>query len=139
MSRNRVDRLQSFFHERPELGVASVYLFGGRGMGRHWDRILGLAVLLDSARHPDRMRRAKLLEELAPDLAEAAGETRIDLVVLNDAPPLAGRRICREGRRLLCPDPAVDRQFLRDVQVRAVDVEAFLRRPRRPRLEAVLR
>lgn len=119
--------------------MASVYLFGSRGMGRHWDRILGLAVLLDPSLHRDPGRRAELLERLAPDLAEAAGEARLDLVVLNDAPPLAGRRIAREGRRLVCFDPALDREFLRDVQVRAVDVEAFLRRPRRPRLEAMSR
>jgi hypothetical protein len=33
----------------------------------------------------------------------------------------------------------LERAFLRDVQIRAVDVETFLRRPRRPRLEAVPR
>lgn len=139
MSRDRVERLQSYFNERPELGVAAVYLFGSRGLGRHWDRILGLALLLDAELHPDPVRRAELLERLAPELAELTGETRLDLVVLNDTPPLTGRRIVREGRRLACPLSRVDREFVRDVQVRAIDVEVFLRRPRRPRLEAVSR
>lgn len=119
--------------------MAAVYLFGSRSLGRHWDRILGLALLLDPALHPDPESRAQHLERLAPELTELAGETRIDLVVLNDTPPLTARRIAREGRRLACPLPAVDRSFLRDVQVRAIDVEVFLRRPRRPRLEAVSR
>lgn len=139
MSRHRVDRLQSYFSERPEREVASVYLFGSRSLGRHWDRILGLAVLLDPKRHREPRDRSELLERLAPELAEVAGETRLDLLVLNDTPPLTARRIVREGRRLACPLPAVDRDFVRDTQVRAVDVETFLRRPKRPRLEAVPR
>lgn len=119
--------------------MAAAYLFGSRSLGRHWDRILGLALLLDPERHPDPVRRSELLEQLAPELAELTGETRLDLVVLNDTPPLTARKIVREGRRLACPLCAVDRSFVRDVQVRAIDVEAFLRRPRRPRLEAVPR
>lgn len=119
--------------------MASAYVFGSHTIGRHWDRVLGLGVLLDPARYPDAADRAELLTDLAPDLAEAAGESRIDLVVLNDAAPLVGRRILAEGRRLVNGDPAIDRDFLRDVQVRAIDMEAFLRRPRRPRLEMVHR
>jgi len=139
MSRHKVDLLQSYFNERPAMGVAAVYLFGSRSLGRQWDRNLGLALLLDPVRYPDPTRRAELLESLAPELTTAAGETRLDLVALNDAPPLTGRKIVREGRRLACSEPALERAFVRDVQVRAVDVEAFLRRPRRARLEAVPR
>lgn len=139
MSRHRVDRLQAYFLERPELGVASVYLFGSRSVGRHWDRLLGVAVLVDPGRHPDPDRRAGLLSQLAPELAQVAGESSIDPVVLNDAPPLMGRRIVTEGRRLVLAAPALDRAYLRDVQMRAVDLEAFSRRPRRLRLEAVHR
>lgn len=139
MSRHRVDRLQSYINERSEQGVAAAYLFGSRNLGRHWDRILGVAILLDPGRHPDPARRAEFLEGLAPELTELADAARMDLLVLNDTPPLTARRVVREGRRLACPLPAVDREFVRDVQVRAVDVEVFLRRPRRPRLEAVPR
>jgi hypothetical protein len=119
--------------------VAAVYLFGSRSLGRQWDRNLGLALLLDPVRHPDPTHRAELLESLAPELTTMAGETRLDLVALNDTPPLTGLKIVREGRRLASPDPGLERAFLRDVQIRAVDVETFLRRPRRPRLEAVPR
>jgi hypothetical protein len=69
-----------------------------------------------------------------------AAEARLDLVMLNDAPPRPGRRIVREGRRIVSNDPHLDRTFLRDVQIRAVDLEAFTRRPvRRARVEAVAR
>lgn len=139
MSRHRVDRLQSYFDEGPERGVAAVYLFGSRSLGRHWDRILGIALLLDPERHPEPRGRSEVLEGLAPELAELGGGSRLDLLVLNDTPPLTARRIVREGRRLTCALPAVDRDFVRDVQVRAIDVEAFLNRPRRPRLEPVPR
>jgi predicted nucleotidyltransferase len=139
MSKHRVDRLQSYFLERPELGVGSVYLFGSRSVGLHWDRVLGVAVLADPERHPDPVRRAELVTDLAPELAQVAGETRLDLLVLNDAPPLTGRKIVTEGRRLVSTDPSLDRAYYRDVQIRAVDLEAFSRRPGRPRLAAVAR
>lgn len=139
MTRHRIDRLHSFFLVRPELGVASLYLFSSRSLGHHWDRILGLAILADPGRHPDPESRAELLTDLAPDLSRLTGEGRLDLLVLNDAPPLAGRRIVNEGRRLFSTEPALDRAYLRDVLIRAVDLEAFSRRPRRARLEAVAR
>jgi predicted nucleotidyltransferase len=140
MSRHRVDRLQSYFLERPELGVVSVYLFGSRSLGRYWDRALGLAVLADPELHPGPERRAELLERIAPELSRVAAEASLDLVMLNDAPPRPGRRIVREGRRIVSNDPHLDRTFLRDVQIRAVDLEAFTRRPvRRARVEAVAR
>jgi predicted nucleotidyltransferase len=137
MSRHRVDRLQSYFLERPELGAASVYLFGSRSVGRHWDRLLGIGVLADPERLRDPAERTELLERLAPELAQVAGESRLDLLVLNDAPPRIARRILTEGQRLVSHDPALDRAFLRDVLVRSVDLEAFFRRPRRLRLETV--
>jgi hypothetical protein len=139
MSRQRVDRLQSYFFERPDLGVAAAYVFRSHSIGRHWDRVLGLALLVDPARRPDPTSRNELLTDLASDLSEVSGEARLDLVVLNDLAPVVGRRIVTEGRRIVNPAPELDRDFLRDVQVRAVDVEAFLRRPRRARLEMVSR
>ncbi len=139
MNRHRVDRLQSFFLERPDLGVASAYVFRSHSIGRHWDRVMGLAVLLDPARHATPTERTELLTDLAPDLSEAAGEARLDLVVLNDLAPLVARRIAFDGRRIVNPVADLDRDFLREVQVRAVDMEAYLRRPRRPRLEMASR
>jgi hypothetical protein len=139
MSRHRVDRLQSFFLARPDLGVASAYVYRSQSIGRHWDRVFGLAVLLDPTLHGTPAARNELLTDIAPDLSEAAGEARLDLAVLNDLPAPVARRIAFEGRRIVSASPDLDRDFLRDVQVRAVDMEAFLRRPRRARLETVPR
>lgn len=119
--------------------MASAYVYRSQSIGRHWDRVLGLAVLLDPARHPTPAARNDLVTELAADLSEAAGEARLDLTVLNDLAPPVARRIAFEGRRMVSADPDLDRDFLRDVQVRAVDIEAFLRRPRRARLEMASR
>lgn len=119
--------------------MASAYVYRSQSIGRHWDRVLGLAVLLDPARNATPAARNELLTEIAPDLSEAAGEARLDLAVLNDLPAPVARRIAFEGRRIVSPSPELDRDFLRDVQVRAVDIEAFLRRPRRARLETVPR
>lgn len=120
--------------------MVSVYLFGSRSLGRHWDPLPGLAILADPECYPDPERRAELLERVAPELSRAAGETRLDLLMLNDASPRTGRRIVREGRRIVSNDPHLDRAYHRDVQIRAVDVEAYSRRPpRRVRVEAVAR
>ena len=63
----------------------------------------------------------------------------MDVVVLNDAPPLFARRIVREGVRVYCVDRQTDRDFLRDVQLRAADLQPFLKRARRTKLAALER
>jgi hypothetical protein len=59
--------------------------------------------------------------------------------VLNDAPPTLGRRIVTSGRRVYCADPERDHAFVRDVQLRAADLEPFLRRTREVKLAAIRR
>jgi hypothetical protein len=59
-------------------------------------------------------------------------------VVLNDAPPGLGRHVVR-GRRLVCFDTEADHAFVRDVQLRAADLEPFLQRTRRLKLQALVR
>lgn len=66
-------------------------------------------------------------------------ESDIDVVILNDAPPHLGRRIVTEGRRVFCADPEADLAFVRDVQLRAADLEPFLRRMRRLKLDGLAR
>jgi hypothetical protein len=58
---------------------------------------------------------------------------------LGCVPPHLGRRIVTTGRRLACADPAADHAYVRDMQLRAADVEPFLRRTRRIKLEALRR
>lgn len=140
MSGNRIERLQRYFLDRPDLGLASVYLFGSWTASRpHWESDLGLGLLMDEVRFPEARDRLELRALLAGELAGEGGDSLVELLVLNDAPPPLARRIVTEGRRLANYDPQVDRSFLRDVQIRAADLEPFLRRVRRTRVEAVAR
>ncbi|MDE2905407.1 MAG: hypothetical protein OXQ28_04910, partial [Acidobacteriota bacterium] len=61
----------------------------------------------------------------------------VDLIVLNDAPPLLARWILRTGIELFCSDRDLGRDFRRDVQIRAADLAPFLERYRRMTLDAL--
>lgn len=139
MSTNNVERVESFFTKRPELGLIAVYLFGARSASRRWDSVPAVAILADPERYPDPGRRGALLDRIAAELAAEHGDTGFRLGMLNDAPPLVARHIVNEGRRVVCFEPALERTHVRDVLVRAADFRAYLRRPRRTRLEAVPR
>lgn len=58
---------------------------------------------------------------------------------MNDAPPLLGRRIVTEGRRVLCADPEADHACVRDVQIRAADLEPWIPAYGRRKLAAMTR
>ena len=97
-----------------------------------------MAVLLDWRRHPDRGERFDLRVRLTSELISALHHNEVDLVVLNDAPPLFGRHIVREGTRVFAAGPEADRAYVRDVQLRAADLAPWLARARRRKLEALL-
>ncbi len=117
--------------EHPSIVFALLFGSRGRGAARpdsHWD----IAVYLrDELSARDRFKlRCRLTAELE-DLGE------IDVVVLNDAPPLLGHRVLM-GKRLLVRDPvALVRYFVRTI-ARSED-ERYWRdlhwRARRQRLE----
>jgi len=116
----------------------SLYLFGSRASGRtHRQSDVDLAVLLDRNAHPTPRDRFEERLLLITRLSEASPGSEIDLVVLNDAPPLLARRIVTGGRCLFCADAEGDHAFVRDVQLRAADLEPFLRRTRRVKLAAL--
>lgn len=120
-------------------GVASAYLFGSLAEGRaHRESDVDLGVLLAWGAHPTRARRFEAGIRLAGRLQAALGRP-VDLVVLNDAPPLLGRHVVTCGRRLLCRDAAADHDYVRDVQLRAADLEPWLRRLRERKLEVLRR
>jgi hypothetical protein len=60
-------------------------------------------------------------------------------VNLNDASAELGRRAVTTGIRVFCTDPEADHVFVRDVQILAADLDPFLRRVRRIRLESLMR
>jgi predicted nucleotidyltransferase len=121
-------------------GVKAAYAFGSVAEGRaHRESDLDLAVLLDWVAFPDRVCRGRYQVELIGELMSHLGRNDIDLVILNDAPPLLGRRIVRAGRRLCVADAAAAHAFERDIQLRAADLEPFVRRGRARVLDALRR
>ena len=124
--------------ERP--GLVSLYLFGSEAAGSaHRDSDVDLGALLDWAAFPGARERFEERLALAARLSEALPGRTVDLLVLNDTPPLLARRIVTEGRRLHCADREADRRFVRDVQLRAADLLPFLGRTRRLKLTALKR
>jgi predicted nucleotidyltransferase len=124
----------------PPRGLVSAYLFGSHAAGRaHRDSDVDVAVLLAWDVYPDARQRFEERVRLSSALAVDLRTDRIDVVVLNDAPPGLGRRIVTEGRRVFCSDPERDHASVRDVQLRAADLDPFLRRTRRIKLSAIRR
>lgn len=130
--------LEEAFREPRFPGVAAAYLFGSHAEGRaHRESDVDVAVLLDWSVHPTRAARFDLRVRLGSWLIGVLHANAVDVVVLNDVAPHLGRRIVTTGRRLTCADAAADHTYVRDVQLRAADLEPFLRRTRRIKLEAL--
>ena len=133
-------RLGRHFKDTAVSGVISVYLFGSHAAGRaHRQSDVDIGVLLGRSTHPTARDRFEERVQLTSDLIAALHVNAIDVVVLNDAPPVLARCIVTAGRRVYCADPAADHAFVRDVQLRAADLEPFLRRTRRSKLAALAR
>ena len=135
-----VKTLASVLEREHPTGVVSAYLFGSHASGTaHNESDVDVAVLLDYRFHPTARRRFDAGVGLSSALIGALHVNAVDVVVLNDAPPLFARRIVREGVRAYCVDRQRDRDFLRDVQLRAADLQPFLERARRTKLAALER
>lgn len=133
------DALAARFRETPP-GILSAYLFGSHASGMaHRESDVDVAVLLDWKAFPDARSRFEQRLLLPGWLSAAAGRGNVDVVILNDAPPHLARRIVTSGRRLFCADPEADHAFVRTVLLRAADLEPFLRRTRRVKLNAIAR
>lgn len=121
-------------------GLVAAFLFGSHAAGRaHRESDVDIGVLLDREALPTPRGRFERGLELATRVQSALGGERVDLVVLNDAPPLLGRHVVTTGRSLLDREPALTHAFVRNVQLRAADLEPFLRRARAVKLEALAR
>jgi len=140
MDESKRQDVQRYFAERPELGVVAVYLFGSHAENRvHRESDVDLAVLLDWDRHPTREARFAMRVRLGSALIHVLRHNEVDLVILNDVPPLFGRRIVTEGIRLFLGDPAADDAYVLNVQLQAADLEPWLRRMEKIKLEALAR
>ena len=135
---NLAERISTHFDDAVVPGVVSVYLFGSHAEGRtHRESDVDIGVLFNRGKVPTKKERFDRSLQLAADLRVALSSESIDLVVLNDAPPLLGRRIVIEGIRLYCGDNEIDHSYVRDIQLRAADIQPFLERMRKIKLEAL--
>ena len=131
--------LGRFFSEHGS-GVASAYLFGSHAEGRaHRESDVDVAVLLDWKAFPTADQRFDARVRLTAELIGALHHNEVDLIVLNDVPPTLGRKVVFDGVRVFRGDPELDHAYVRDVQLRAADLDIWLRRVRRRTLEAIRR
>ncbi len=131
-------RIAAHFEGTGSQAVVSVYLFGSRAEGRvHRESDVDVGILMDRDALSTRRERFDASLRLGTELGGALSSERVDLVVLNDAPPLFARRIVTEGRRVFCRDPEIDHVFVRDIQLRAADLQPFLDRMQKIKLEAL--
>jgi predicted nucleotidyltransferase len=93
-----VERLAQRLRGRPE--VLDAYVFGSVARGEsqpHSD--VDVAVYVDAS--DAAASRFDYAAELTADLSSAIGHPRVDLVLLNQAPPLLYHRVLRDGVRVL--------------------------------------
>jgi len=94
-------KLRAFFELRDE--VLEAYLFGSAAAGSaqsHSD--VDVAVYL---REPaPQVSAFGYVADLTADLMHALGTNEVDVVVLNDAPPMLYHRVLRDGVRILARD-----------------------------------
>jgi predicted nucleotidyltransferase len=118
-------------------GVVLAYLFGSVAENRaHAESDVDVAVLLDRRLYEGAREQFDARLRLIGTLGRVTVPRNVDLVVLNDAPPTLARAIVTHGRRIFCRDEQAAHAHLRDVLLRAADMEPFLRRTRRIKLAA---
>jgi len=138
MTEEKLAALRRYFEGLPHPGIASAYLFGSHAEGRaHRESDVDIGVLLQWDRHPTSSDRFDLRIRLGSDLISVTGCNEVDVVILNDAPPLLGRKIVQDGIQLFVGDREVDHNYFRDIQILAADLEPWLERLRKRRLEAL--
>lgn len=119
-------------------GIASAYLFGSEADGRsHRESDVDVGILLDRNLFPSSKDRFEKRLALISELERGLKGRMVDVVILNDAPPQLARHVVTRGRRIHCSDPEADHALVRDAQLRAADIEPFLRRMRAIKLRTI--
>ncbi len=139
MKESTAETLAAFFRSGSK-GVVSAYLFGSHAEGRaHRESDVDVAVLFDREAYPGKEERFEVRIRLIGELQSYLKRGEVDLVVLNDTPPELAARIVTEGIEVFCSDEQASHAFVRDIQLRAGDLKAFLERMRRIKVEAIKR
>jgi predicted nucleotidyltransferase len=132
--------LSQTFTKLAPRGLASVYLFGSHAQARaHAESDIDVGILLQREIYLSARERFEARLALVAMLTGVLGTNEVDLVILNDVPPELGRHIVTQGRQVYCADQQLDHDFVRDIQLRAADLDPFLRRTRRIKLQALER
>jgi predicted nucleotidyltransferase len=123
----------------PTPGLVAAFLFGSEARGRaHRESDIDVGVVLDRAQYPHAAHRFDARLRLIGDLQIATHRT-VDLLVLNDVPPLLARRVLLDGVRLVVPNASALEQFQRLVLSRAADLSPRIAHARRAMLETLAR
>jgi predicted nucleotidyltransferase len=123
---------------RHRAALHHAYLYGSRAGGTgHASSDLDIGVVLDPVSSVDASARFRLRLPLTSRLIGALRSNDVDLVVDEVPPPLAAAIVtggvqvyCRDRRRLTC--------VVRDILLRAADLQPFLRRMERRLLERLV-
>lgn len=119
-------KLEEHFQRSAHPAVVAAYLYGSHGGGRpHRESDVDVAVVLDASL--SRQRRFDLRLELIGDVMGALHFNEVDLIVLNDAPPLLAAHVVQRGIPVYIGDPEAEHAFRRDIQLRAGDLGAVHR------------
>jgi hypothetical protein len=139
-SRDLDARLRDAVSALVEPELVAAWLFGSHAEHRaHRESDVDLGVLFRFAPQTDAASRFEAALRIHAELAPAIGRTSLDLVVLNDAPPGLAAAIVTRGVPLVVHDPEREHEFRRTVQLRAADLQPFLRRTRALKREALAR
>ena len=85
---------------KPRREILEGYLFGSRARGEgHAHSDIDIAVFIDAGSAEPGLFGYR--SELTATLMSALGDNSVDVVVLNDAPPLLYHRVMRDGIRVL--------------------------------------
>ena len=129
-------RLEELFTGTSPVAVAAAYLFGSHAENRaHRESDIDVGVVFPAGVNRDQRFERAL--RLSAWLQAELHTSRVDLVVLDDAPPGLAARVTTTGIRVLVANGEREHAFRRDAQLRAADVEPFLRRTRAIKRDAL--
>ena len=107
-------------HEEIEL----VYLFGSAISGyQHSESDIDIAVLIDDNYWQDISGKLDYKSALIVELQESLQSDRIDLVVLNEAPPLLANQVVSTGKVVYCKDNRRKNNFIVHTKKRYLDTK----------------